>query len=331
MKDARVLVLIAGLAPVLTAPATAWAQPGDDWVLVWSEEFDGNALDPERWNQEVNCWGGGNAERQCYTDRPENSHVGDGLLTLVARHETATGPAFPLEWNLPAQEADQMATRPFTSARLTTRGHAQWRYGRIEVRASLPGGQGVWPAIWMMPADNAYGGWAASGEIDIMEAVNLGEPCDDCRHGREDQVLGTLHYGGRAPDNVYSGNATHLPPPIDGFHTYAIEWSEGAITWFVDGEAYATQTSADWYSTADSAAGRDHAPFDRDFFLILNLAIGGNWPESSHAGGVSTDGFPKSMQVDWVRVYTCAQDPETGTVCRESRLRDSGPDRSAGH
>ena len=130
------------------------AAPVSDWELVWSDEFDGNSIDDDNWTHEVNCDGGGNNESQCYTDSEDNSFVSDGSLKIVA---------------LPAEEGAQ---KPYTSARLNTRYKADFKYGRIEMRAKLPSGQGSWPAFWMMPTDEVFGGWPKSGKIDILEAVN---------------------------------------------------------------------------------------------------------------------------------------------------------------
>ena len=196
----------------LPAPGTT-RMPGreDGWELVWSDEFDGTGIDRSKWNFDVDCWGGGNDERQCYTDRTENARVADGRLIITARKEDYTGPAWPPHMRNGDRDPDAQATKPYTSARLVTRGNAAWTYGRIEVRARLPQGQGTWPAIWMLPEDQDYGTWAASGEIDILEAVNLGIPCAECPSGREDTILGTLHFGGQWPDNAYSSTETHAP------------------------------------------------------------------------------------------------------------------------
>ena len=129
--------------------------PVEDWELVWSDEFDGNSIDERKWNFEVNCQGGGNNEQQCYTDSPDNAYVSDDTLKIVA---------------LPAGEG---AEKPYTSARLNSKMKGDFKYGRIEVRAKMPSGQGSWPAVWMMPTDSVYGTWPKSGEIDIVEAVNL--------------------------------------------------------------------------------------------------------------------------------------------------------------
>ncbi|WP_206340913.1 glycoside hydrolase family 16 protein [Marinicauda algicola] len=281
----------------------------EPWRLVWSDEFDAGAIDPEKWDFDVNCWGGGNNERQCYTDRPENVRVEDGALLIIARRERVSGPALPVPMREPGVPVE-MRSMEYSSARIVTRGRASWRYGRIEVRARLPRGQGVWPAIWMLPEDRRYGGWAASGEIDIMEAVNLGTPCPECESGVEDQVLGTLHYGAEWPDNAYSGRHTTLPDQARGTHTFALDWSSEAIVWRVDGEIFACQTPGDWFTTAPAAQGRPAAPFDQPFHLVMNVAIGGGLPERENLGGVSEEGFPKTMQVDFVRVYEWAGEAE---------------------
>lgn len=250
--------------------------PTGDWRLVWQDEFDGGQIDASKWSFEVNGNGGGNNELQYYTDRRENAHLENGKLVITARKETFTGTD---------------GTRQYTSARLRTINKGDWLYGKFEIRAKLPRGQGMWPAIWMLPTDWVYGGWAASGEIDIMEAVNLGA-------GGGNRIYGTLHYGGPWPQNVHSGN--NVTPSADvsqTFHTYTVEWEEGEIRWYIDGEHYATQT--EWWSSAAAYP----APFDRRFHMILNVAVGGNWPGSPNG---STQ-FPQTMEVDYVRVYERAE------------------------
>jgi beta-glucanase (GH16 family) len=287
--------LLLGLAPA--APATA-ADGG--WTLVWSDEFEGPGVDAARWGFDVDCWGGGNNEKQCYTASARNAAIEDGLLVITARHEASAGPALPERMREPAGEVAQV-TRPFSSARLTTRGKAAWRFGRIEVRARLPQGQGTWPAIWMLPEQDLYGSWAASGEIDILEAVNLGVACAKCPGGRENTILGTLHFGGKWPDNRHKGEEVPFAQVLDGsFHSYAIEWFPDRIVWLVDGKVFAERRAQEWSSTGSRAQG---APFDQPFHLILNLAIGGGLPEGRGVGGIDTGGYPKRMEIDWVRVW----------------------------
>ncbi|MEY4239051.1 MAG: hypothetical protein RL339_1652, partial [Pseudomonadota bacterium] len=218
-----------------------------------------------------------------------------------ARHERVTGPALPEQQRRPAATPEAEVTRDISSARLTTRGKAAWRYGKIEVRAKLPQGQGTWPAIWMLPEKDRYGAWAASGEIDILEAVNLGVPCAKCPGGRENTILGTLHFGGKWPANKHKGEEVPFPEVLKGgFHTYAIEWQADRITWQVDGKTYAVRMADEWSTTGSQAPG---APFDQPFHLILNLAIGGKLAETRGLGGVRLDGYPKRMEIDWVRVW----------------------------
>ena len=273
------------------------------WQLVWSDEFDGPSIDRAKWDFDVDCWGGGNNERQCYTDRSANATIADGKLAITARKETYVGPAFPPHMRGQADNPAATASKPFTSARLVTRGKVAWRYGRIEVHAKLPSGQGTWPAVWMLPEEQTYGGWAASGEIDILEAVNLGVACAACPGGRENTILGTLHFGGPWPGNALASTETHVPDILDGFHTFGIVWAPGRIDWTYDGRVYATKRSDDWWTTASDTPG---APFDRPFHLILNLAIGGGLSEERGLKGVDEGGFPKTMEVDWVRVWQCA-------------------------
>ena len=241
-----------------------------EWELVWNDEFSGRES-ASHWTHEVNAWGGGNNELQYYTARPENSYVRGGRLHIVAREEYYEGPE---------------GARAYTSARLKTKGSGDWRYGRFEIRAKLPEGQGIWPAIWMLPTDEVYGGWAASGEIDIVELVGHAP----------DRVHGTLHYGGEWPMNTYTGDSYRLPDEerfSDSFHVFTLIWEEGAFHWFVDGEHY--QTQRHWRTGGHEFP----APFDQRFHMLLNVAVGGNWPGPPDE---STE-FPQAMVVDYVRVY----------------------------
>lgn len=300
--------------------------PVDDWQLVWSDEFSGSSIDTNKWNFEVNCAGGGNQEQQCYTDSADNAYVSDDTLKIVA---------------LPSEEG---AEKPYTSARINTKYKGDFKYGRIEVRAKMPSGQGSWPAFWMMPTDEVYGGWPKSGEVDIVEAVNL--KAADAEGNPEAHVYGTLHYGRDAPQNSSSGKAYALPDganPADDFHTYAIEWQEGEIRWYVDGYLYQTQQQsrvrlnskgeavglrhrgwfAEFYNqaTGELETVYDAAPFDERFHLILNLAVGGTWPENVNELGVDPEAFAngQTFEIDYVRVYECAADPNTGKGCETIR------------
>ncbi len=293
-----------------TSPSAAGA---GHWELVWSDEFDGETLDTAAWNRIEDCWGGGNDERQCYTARAENIALRDGVLLLTARTENWSGDAWPAHLASFQDDPAAQATKAFTSAKLTTQGNASWTYGRFEMRARLPQGQGVWPAFWMLPEDDSYGGWASSGEIDILEAVNLGVACERCEAGGENSIFGTLHFGGEWPDNELFSTEVSRPAVLDGdFHTYGVIWEAGRFTWTFDGEPFATAQQDDWFT---AASDQPHAPFDQPFHLIVNLAIGGTLPESRGNGGVAVEDFPKRLEIDWVRVWQCTADPATGRGC----------------
>ena len=284
------VVLFASLAPAPPPPE----KPG--WNLSWSDEFEGDQIDKTKWafdtgngffvnqgEQFVPGWG--NDELQYYTTRPENSFVKDGLLHIVALKEDHEG-------------------APYTSARLRSRKDDRSSlfskaYGRFEFRAKLPTGQGIWPALWMLPQDEKYGGWAGSGEIDIMEA----------RGQQPTKVVGTMHYGSGWPGDTRSSKIFTFPPgqTIAEFHVYALEWVPGEIRWFVDDKLFAKQSS--WWSgrkpggaakpTSDADVFLWPAPFDQPFFLVMDLAVGGKFLGNPDA---STP-FPAEMQVDYVRVY----------------------------
>jgi beta-glucanase (GH16 family) len=307
-------LLLVGASPAPTG--TLAPREGAGWELVWADEFAGEELDRTKWTPEVSCWGGGNWERQCYTDRPENIAVEGGLLLLKAKKERFTGPARPPEI---AENPNPRLTQRYTSGKVRTRGLHAWRYGRIEVRAKVPAGQGTWPAVWMMPADDLYGPWPRSGEIDILEAVNIGATCAECEGGvGENRTLSALHFGDVPPGNAHVDHRTALPdlarPSVD-FHVYALEWGEGLIRFLVDGRVHFTATPEDWHTASPLAEGNPNAPFDRPFYLMANLAVGGGLSERNNDKGFSEASFPAQFAIDWVRVYRCAEDPDTGLAC----------------
>ena len=262
-------------------------QNKSEWSLVWSDEFSGTEIDRSKWTHDIGNWivdqdgngitpGWGNNEKEYYTDSNENAFIDDGKLVIKAKQEQVT---------------DEFGTYDYTSAKLKTKGLFSKTYGRYEIKAKLPTGKGLWPAIWMLPEDDEYGAWAASGEIDIMEAWG----------SRPNTVAGTIHYGEGWPNNKYTGKEFELPENrgIDKWHTYALEWEPGELRWYVDGELYQTQNK--WYSKGKNNAANFAypAPFDQDFYLVMNLAVGG-WFD----GEVDeTTKFPSQMEVDYVRVY----------------------------
>lgn len=307
--------------PVIERPVTPGPAPagpdfhptGKGWDLMWSDEFDGNSLDSEKWSMEHACWGGGNNEQQCYTNRRDNVEVINGLLRLIALKENFTGPDFPGD--------TQQKTQPYTSGKVISKGLASWSYGRVSMRAKLPEGQGSWPAFWMLADTDTYGGgqWPLSGEIDIMEAVNLGTRCDDCiGNDGENRTSGALHFGSEFPNNQFVDQRTQLNDnanPADDYHVWAVEWGEGIIHWYLDGERFWTVTDDQWFT--DAAPNNPNAPFDAAFYLILNFAIGGNFPEPLNETGIAESTLPNQFLIDWVRIHQCSQDIETGLACMD--------------
>jgi beta-glucanase (GH16 family) len=244
-----------------------------NWQLVWADEFDGpdgSDVDRTKWVLETGGNGWGNNELQYYRDDLANAHLEGGVLVITAIRERYTGP--------------DNVTREYTSARLKTQGLFEQPYGRFEARLKVPYGQGIWPAFWMLGNDIGTVSWPACGEIDVMEHI-----------GREPTLVhGTVHGPG------YSGAAGigapySLPgeaPIAEDFHLFAVEWEPEAIRWYVDGVRYHTLTPASLPAGARWA-------FDHPFFMLLNLAVGGNWPGPPDA---STE-FPQRLLVDYVRVY----------------------------
>lgn len=284
MKSSQVVLMLIGMAMAALAPAVRGQSPSNPqdapagWKLTWSDEFNGHSIDRSKWGFETGNGesGWGNNELEYYTDRPANAFVENGMLHIRVLKESYHG------FN-------------YTSARMLTRGHFSQKYGRFDFRAKLPVGMGLWPALWMLPEDDAYGGWPLSGEIDITEA----------RGEQPDQVLGTIHFGQAWPKNQHSGATYVLPEEPSGaggtvsdFHLYTLEWEPGVIRWYVDGVLYSTKRR--WWSQSESG-GRNPwpAPFDRPFFLIMNVAVGGNF---LHNPDQNTH-FPKEMVVDYVRAY----------------------------
>jgi len=250
-------------APTQVPSPTPAAWDRADWNIVWHDEFDGPELDRTNWTFDIGGNGWGNAEWEGYTDKPENIRIEDGMLVIEARED----PSLP-------------AGRPYSSARIKTQGLHAWTYGRIEARMKLPYGQGLWPAFWMLGANNK--GWPASGEIDILEHIGK----------KPDTIYATVHAPGYSGGNGVGSNL--VVPDADtlknDFHVYAIEWQENEIRWFFDDQEYFKITPAnvpsDWI-------------FDHDFFIIMNMAVGGRWPGYPD----ETTVFPQFMNVDYVRVY----------------------------
>jgi beta-glucanase (GH16 family) len=240
------------------------------YQLVWADEFDKDGLpDNQKWTFDYGdgcpsiCeWG--NEEKQFYTKRLKNARVEDGKLIIETHKE-------------------KFEESEYTSSRIATNQKGDWKYGKFEIRAKLPSGLGVWPAIWMLPTDWEYGGWPKSGEIDIMEHVGH----------VQDSIYGTIHTKAYNHSiGTHIGQPTFVENPANEFHNYSIEWTENSIKWFVDEVQYfevenEQKTFAEW-------------PFDKRFHLVLNIAVGGFWGGEK---GIDNNIFPQKMMIDYVRVY----------------------------
>jgi beta-glucanase (GH16 family) len=270
-----------------------------DWTLRWSDEFNGTALDRGKWaadtgyylNSDPGTWGWGNEELQAYRDDTTNVYLKNGYLNLTA---------FKRRQNWPTIDPRRYAE--YASGKVITRGKFSWKYGRIDFCASLPAGQGLWPALWMLPQSNVYGVWALSGEIDVMEAK-----------GRlTNKSSGAIHFGGAWPDNTYLSNEYTFPSgkTISDFNVYTLIWEETEIRWYVNGNRFFTAKNNQWRSNAPNAQGNAYAPFDQEFYIIMNLAVGG------HFDGYLTppdNALPATMRVDYVRVYNSSKTSTTSS------------------
>jgi beta-glucanase (GH16 family) len=252
--------------------------PQGNWNIVWSDEFNGSSIATTNWTFDIgNNDGWGNNEAEYYTSLPRNVYVSNGFLNIVALNQS----------NYDGSGCN------YTSARIKSEGLFTALYGRFAFRVKLPAGQGLWPALWMMPEDSVYGGWAASGEIDVME--NIGSIPTN--------VFGTLHYGGPWPDDVQSSGPSYnfLPgTSVTNFNIYVLEWTTNAFNWYVNGWLYESQVG-NWWSTSTtnySSFNPYPAPFNEPFYLIMNLAVGGTL-----GGTIDNSIFPCDMQVDYVRLY----------------------------
>lgn len=238
------------------------------YTLTWSDEFNGPALNTAIWGHQngdgcPGLCGWGNNELEYYTDRADNLFFQDGKMIIEARPESFQG-------------------KNYTSSKILTQGKKPIKFGRIDIRAILPKGKGIWPAFWLMPEKSVFGGWPKSGEIDLMEVVGH-EP---------NKTHGTLHFG-PGPGSTQITRSTTLPSGTfnDEFHVFSLEWKQDQIKWLVDGNLFSTVNKAD--------LGANNYPFNEEFFLIVNLAVGGNWPGNPDA----TTTFPQWLIVDYIRLY----------------------------
>lgn len=244
------------------------ANEDPDYQLVWSDEFDYAGLpDSTKWSYDThgNSWGWGNNEAQFYTsNRIENAEVKDGHLIITAIREDIEG-------------------KKFSSARLITKEKGDWLYGKFEIKAKLPKGLGMWPAIWMLPTDWEYGGWPASGEIDIMENVGF----------MPDSIIASAHTKSyNHMIQTQRSDSISIPTCSDEFHVYKLEWEANEFRVYVD--------NVHFFTFINEKTGPNEWPFDKRFHLLLNVAVGGNW---GGMRGVDESIFPQSMMVDYVRVY----------------------------
>ena len=268
-----VLALYMGCGGSSSPQTQGPSNPSGAWVLSWSDEFNGangSAPDASKWTFDLGGNGWGNNELETYTNRSQNAQVLNGNLVITAAKETYAG--------------TDGISRDYTSARLKTQGLFAQSGGRFEARIKIPAGQGLWPAFWLLGNDVSSNGWPTCGEIDIMENVGF-QPAT---------VYGTIHGPGYSGGSgISSSKALTTGKFADDFHIYAVEWEGTQIRFYVDGSLYATRTPADLPNNGSVWV------FDHPFFIILNVAVGVNWPGAPDGSTV----FPQQMLVDYVRVY----------------------------
>ena len=264
---------------ILIAGTSSNAQKREKWKLVWKEEFNYSGLpNAKKWSYEVGHIR--NNEKQYFTNaRKENAWVSNGVLAITGKKESFPNEFFKKgsgDWKT------QDSTAQYTSASINTLGKVGWKYGRIEIKAKLPHGRGIWPAIWMMGTNRLEVGWPKCGEIDIMEFVG-NQPKD---------IYGTMHFPDpNAEGNKSNGNKITSENLKNDFHLYAIEWNEKTIDVYFDNNKY-------HIFSIDSAGVGEDIPFRKPFYLLLNLAMGANWP-----GPIDDSILPQQFLVDYVRVY----------------------------
>jgi len=292
-----------------------------DWEVVWRDEFDSPTLDLSKWSVDVNCWGGGNGELECYTSNQDNIRIDNGSLILEAKRQ----PGYIGSNDNCTTPGSCTGPRDYTSGKVVTRGPdtGSWLYGKFEARIKLPKGKFLWPAFWMLPTDSVYGSWAASGEMDIMEY----------RGQSPDVVLGTIHYSSEWPNNRWTSSG-EVSFPFDfseDYHVFGLEWELDWIRWYVDDQKYFEQyTDKNWYQ----GAGTNHytanrQPWDQRFFILLNLAIGGgffNGMGDLTPDDVATTWTQPYMAIDWVRVSKNSSSVSNSSSVTNSSLNENSID-----
>lgn len=265
VKNSKRIFRVLLFLGAISAQAVSFAQ-SDNQKPDWSDDFNYTGLpDSSKWKSDVGGHGWGNKELQFYTNKDtQNAVVRNGVLIITARKQ-------------------DKENRNYTSAKLVTRGIKDFKYGRIEVRAKLPAGRGTWPAIWMLGSDIKEAGWPGCGEIDIMEHVGY----------NKDSIFGTVHSAAyNHVKGTQKGKAVFVTEPYTQFHIYAIDWTAEKIDFLLDGNTY--------FTVRNEHLTQKEWPFDQPFYLILNLAIGGNWGGKM---GVDNSIFPVSMEIDYVKVF----------------------------
>lgn len=293
MKKLLSMLLMLALLSCCAAALAEEILQYEGYSLIWNDEFDGEKFTTADWNWEARRAGWTNNELQAYRDSRNNIFLRDGKLVLKA-----------------IKSVNEYGKTVYTSGKVQTLDKHNFLYGRVDVRAKMPAGQGLWPAIWMMPARDNYGAWPRSGEVDIMEFL-----------GHDVQtVYSNLHFGDPHADQqgVYT-----LPAGesfAEDFHVFSMEWEPGEFRFYVDGEHY--HTVNDWYSRVGNTERPYPAPFNKEFYIQLNLAVGGNWPGNPDE---TTDFEKAEFEIDYVRLYQKAE-YDTNVKKPEKQFRGAGED-----
>jgi len=296
---------------LVTVPVVA-----TEYTLVWSDEFDGPAINMSAWNFEAHCQPA-NDEKECYTT--ENAEIVDGVLVVTARKE-AQNYVVPQDVCTAGDKANGCSGSPYTSARMTTwKAGLAWTYGRFEIRAKMPAGNGLWPALWFLPQTSVYGGWATGGEIDLIET----------KGNDPHSISNALNYGAPWPRNAAVWQWSKFDEDLSAdFHVYTLEWTSEELRFYMDDKetwSIGTRSRNWWTGDGPSPFTDSNQPWDQPFYFILNIAIGGHFFDPPFTDADLPTWTQPTMQLDYIRVYQDTATPAAGKQAKHHTVAAEKP------